>query len=96
MIYEQISSIIEDWESKEVGICYCNYDENDDENDDEIDEVYIDDELRDVFIENNIEQYQIAIDEIFENSGITIYSVSIAWVENQRLRTIMNRKIYRV
>lgn len=53
----------------------------------------IDDDLMNIFKEENIENAHVKHTEMFDNTGITIYSVSIAWIENGELCSILNYQI---
>lgn len=46
--------------------------------------------------EESVTEFQIEITNMFENLGIDIYSVSIVWIENGKLETILNYEIDRI
>lgn len=60
---------------------------------DELIECDIEDDIIDVFIAAGIEEYDVNRDCIFENPSTNIFSVSIAWIENGKLETILNWEI---
>lgn len=53
----------------------------------------IEDDIIDVFIAAGIKEYNVEKECMFENPGINIYSISIAWIENGKLETILNWEI---
>lgn len=54
------------------------YDEND---------VSVTEAIEELFEENGIEQYDTESIEAFENPGVTIDAVSVAWIEDGELHT---------
>lgn len=55
-----------------------------DENGDYIDELSVGDEIEQVLQEKGIE-YSVEMWEVFDNPGITIYALSVAWIEDGEL-----------
>lgn len=51
--------------------------------------------IEQIFNKYNISQYDINIEEMFENPGITIDSFSVCWLENDKLYSILNIPIER-
>lgn len=60
---------------------------------DELIECDIEDDIVGVFITAGIKEYNVEKECMFENPGINIYSISIAWIENGKLETILNWEI---
>lgn len=40
--------------------------------------------------ENEIDQYEISVDEMFDSPGYDVYSVSVAWVEYGKLNLFVD------
>ena len=59
----------------------------------EYEEVILEDEINKCFSSFNISEYDYSIDIMFENLGITVYSVSIVWIENGKMNHILNYEI---
>lgn len=59
----------------------------------EYEEVILEDEINKCFSSFNISEYDYSIDIMFENLVITIYSVSIVWIENGKMNHILNYEI---
>ena len=59
----------------------------------EYEEVDLEDEINKCFSNFNISEYDYSIDIMFENLGITVYSVSIVWIENGKMNHILNYEI---
>ena len=59
----------------------------------EYEEVDLENEINKCFSNFNISEYDYSIDIMFENLGITIYSVSIVWIENGKMNHILNYEI---
>lgn len=59
----------------------------------EYEEVILEDEINKCFSSFNISEYDYSIDIMSENLGITIYSVSIVWIENGKMNHILNYEI---
>lgn len=55
-----------------------------DEDGDYVDELSIGDEIEQALQEKGIE-YSVEIWEVFDNPGITIYALSVAWIEDGEL-----------
>lgn len=86
-IYEQIMGVIEDWQYKQCGL----YDT--DENTEE--EIGIEETIKEIFDKNGIIQYIYSAEEMFENPSYEVNSVSVVWLENGELQSILNEKITR-
>ena len=55
-----------------------------DEDGEYVDELSIGDEIEQALQEKGIE-YSVEMWEVFDNPGITIYALSVAWIENEEL-----------
>lgn len=53
-------------------------------------ELELEEIIEQIFNKYNISQYDIDIEEMFENSGLTIDSFSVCWLENNKLYSILN------
>lgn len=84
-IEEKIYSILEDYDSKQTIW-------REEEVNGEWEYYEIDDDIISVFDETDIEAH-VEHTEMFDNAGITIYSVSVVWVENGELQSILNYQI---
>lgn len=60
------------------------------ENGDDGDEISVENIIISILEENNISKYSLNIDEMFENAGYTVYSLSVCWIENNELNSILN------
>lgn len=40
----------------------------------------------DLFAENDINEFEISIDEMYDSCGMDVYSLSVAWIEDGRLK----------
>ena len=85
-IREKIFAVLEDynnrhtiWREEEVNgeLEYCE----------------IDDDIINIFNEENIKDVHIEHTGMLDNTSITIYSVSVAWIENGKLCSILNYQI---
>lgn len=85
-MYEQIINIIKFYQENNCGECY--YDEAREK------EFYIENEIENIFKNNNIIQYNFSIEEMFENPGCSIYSISVVWIEDGKLKTILNERLF--
>ena len=56
-----------------------------DEDGEYVDELSIGDEIEQALQEKGIE-YSVEMWEVFDNPGITIYALSVAWIEDEELR----------
>lgn len=59
----------------------------------EYEEVILEDEINKCFSSFNISEYDYSIDIMLKNLVITIYSVSIVWIENGKMNHILNYEI---
>lgn len=85
-IYETIIDIIEEWQDKECGT----------ESEDDLGNIIcLGSEIEKVLKENNILQYDYDEQLMFYNPIIDIYSVSVVWVEDGQLKSIVNKIIRR-
>ena len=41
--------------------------------------------IEDMLIENGINKYNVSIDDMFDSPGYDVYSVTVAWIENDIL-----------
>lgn len=53
-------------------------------------EIEFEEIIEQIFNKYNISQYDIDIEEMFENPGLTIDSFSVCWLENDKLYSILN------
>ena len=77
-IYDKINSLIEEYFNQ--GDYYTPYIEVDG-NDLEIDE-----EIKKIFEENNIEQFNVELEQVFDSPGLDIYYLAVAWIEDRDLQ----------
>ena len=60
-------------------------------------EISIEEEIEEVLSkERTVTEFRVETKNMFDNPGIDIYSVSIVWIENGKLETILNYEIDRV
>lgn len=63
----------------------------------EWEEVSLEEEIEEVLSkERTVTEFRVEMENMFDNPGIDIYSVSIAWIENGKLETILNYEIDRI
>lgn len=46
--------------------------------------------------EGNVTEFQVEVTNMFDNPSTDIYSVSIVWIENGKLETILNYEVDRI
>ena len=60
-------------------------------------EVSLEEEIEEILSkERTVTEFRVETENMFDNPGIDIYSVSIAWIENGKLETILNYEIDRI
>lgn len=42
-------------------------------------------DLERFFVQNNVSQYEISVDDMFDSPGLDVYSVSVAWIYQEQL-----------
>ena len=84
-IEEKIYSILEDYEDRHTIW-------REEEVNGEWECYEIDDDIISVFDGTDIEAH-VQHTEMFDNPAITVYSVSVAWIENGELKSILNYQI---
>jgi len=57
----------------------------DEENDAECKE-----EIEILLKENGISKYEVSIDDMFDSPGYDVYSVAVAWIENDELQLVVS------
>lgn len=63
----------------------------------EWEEVCLEEEIEEIFSkEESVTEFRVEATNMFDNPGIDIYSVSIVWIENGKLETILNYEIDRI
>ena len=63
----------------------------------EWEEVGLEEEIEEILSkEESVTEFQVAATDMFENPGIDVYSVSIVWIENGKMETILNYEIDRI
>ena len=63
----------------------------------EWEEISIEEEIEEVLSkEKSVTEFRVETENMFDNPGIDIYSVSIVWIENGKLKTILNYEIDRI
>lgn len=63
----------------------------------EWEEVSLEEEIEEVLSkERTVTEFRVETENMFDNPGIDIYSVSIVWIENGKLETILNYEIDRI
>ena len=57
-------------------------------------EVNLEEEIEEILSkERTVTEFRVEAANIFDNLGVDIYSVSIVWIENGKLETILNYEI---
>ena len=88
-VKEKIFKIMEQY--KELGV-YREIEIND-----EWEEISLEAEIEEILIkEKSVTEFRVEAANMFDNPGIDIYSVSIVWIENGKLETILNYEIDRI
>lgn len=60
-------------------------------------EVSLEEEIEEILSkEKSVTEFRVEAANMFDNPGIDIYSVSVVWVENGKLETILNYEIDRI
>lgn len=60
----------------------------------EWEEVSLEEEIEEILSkEESVTDFQVEAESMFDNPGITIYSVSVVWIENGKLEAILNYEI---
>ena len=60
-------------------------------------EISLEEEIEEILSkEESVTDFQVEAANMFENPGIEVYSVSIVWIENGKLETILNYGIDRI
>lgn len=85
-IEEKIYSILEDYEDRHTIW-------REEEVNGEWECYEIDDDIAKILVEEDIEYAHVEHTEMFDNPAITVYSVSVAWIENGELKSILNYQI---
>ena len=63
----------------------------------EWEEISLEEEIEEVLSkERTVTEFRVETENMFDNLGIDIYSVSIVWIENGKLETILNYEIDRI
>ena len=63
----------------------------------EWEEISIEEEIEEILSkEKSVTEFRVEAANMFDNPGIDIYSVSIVWIENGKLKTILNYEIDRI
>lgn len=63
----------------------------------EWEEISIEEEIEEILSkEKSVTEFRVDAANMFDNPGIDIYSVSIVWIENGKLETILNYEIDRI
>lgn len=63
----------------------------------EWEEVSLEEEIEEILSkEESVTEFRVEAANMFDNPGIDIYSVSIVWIENGKLETILNYEIDRI
>lgn len=63
----------------------------------EWEEISIEEEIEEILSkEKSVTEFRVEAANMFDNPGIDIYSVSIVWIENGKLETILNYEIDRI
>lgn len=88
-VKEKIFKILEQYEERGI---YCEIKING-----EWEEVSLEEEIEEILSkEESVTGFRVEAANMFDNPGIDIYSVSIAWIENGKLETIFNYEIDRI
>ena len=63
----------------------------------EWEEISIEEEIEEILSkEKSVTEFRVETENMFDIPGIDIYSVSIVWIENGKLETILNYEIDRI
>lgn len=63
----------------------------------EWEEVGLEEEIEEILSEEeSVTEFQVEAANMFTNPSIDIYSVSIAWIENGKLKAILNYEVVRL
>lgn len=63
----------------------------------EWEEISLEEEIEEILSkEKSVTEFRVEATNMFDNPGIDIYSVSIVWIENGKLETILNYEIDRI
>lgn len=63
----------------------------------EWEEICLEEEIEEILSkEESVTEFQVEAANMFENPSISVYSVSIVWIENGKLETILNYEIDRI
>ena len=63
----------------------------------EWEEISLEEEIEEILSkEKSVTEFRVEAANMFDNTGIDIYSVSIVWIENGKLETILNYEIDRI
>lgn len=63
----------------------------------EWEEISLEEEIEEILSkEKSVTEFRVDAANMFDNPGIDIYSVSIVWIENGKLETILNYEIDRI
>lgn len=86
-IYDKINSLIEEYFNQgDYYTLYIEVDGND---------LEIDEEIKKIFEENNIEQFNVELEQVFDSPGLDIYYLAVAWIEDGDLQVYnLSMEIY--
>ena len=86
-IYDKINSLIEEYFNQgDYYTLYIEVDGND---------LEIDEEIKKIFEENNIEQFNVELEQVFNSPGLDIYYLAVAWIEDGDLQVYnLSMEIY--
>lgn len=60
-------------------------------------EISLEEEIEEILSkEESVTDFQVEAANMFDNTSVDIYSVSIVWIENGKLETILNYEIDRI
>lgn len=63
----------------------------------EWEEISLEEEIEEILSkEKSVTEFRVEVENMFTNPGIDIYSVSIVWIENGKLESILNYEIDRI
>lgn len=63
----------------------------------EWEEISLEEEIEEILSkEKSVTEFRVEAANMFNNPGVDIYSVSIVWIENGKLETILNYEIDRI
>ena len=63
----------------------------------EWEEISLEEEIEEILSkEKSVTEFRVEAANMFDNPGIDIYSVSIVWIENGKLESILNYEIDRI